>query len=313
MRRSGMQRLGDLGRNELSEFELHAREGRFQRWLSLIAGVSAAMSGLEVSYEHYTGSYSRRIMYTPLICSGALAIAGSLGFFSRRAARTALPVISVITLADCVTGFIFHVRGIARKPGGWRFPMQNMAMGPPIFAPLLFGVSGYLGLVASFLRRGDGSDGSDGAIVPKTTAKEPISWEQDIREGRFQKHMAAATVVAVFFSGFEAWYSHYKNNFRYSIQWSPLLLTPLVMAAGIGAIRSPRVAHTWLPAVSALAIADGTIGFGFHVRGVLRRPGGRKKLIYNIVYGPPIFAPLLFAACGFLGVLASLLRRDDTP
>jgi hypothetical protein len=35
-----------------------------------------------------------------------------------------------------------------------------------------------------------------------------------------------------------------------------------------------------------------------------------KKPIYNIVYGPPLFAPLLFAACGFLGLLASLLGRE---
>jgi hypothetical protein len=29
--------------------------------------------------------------------------------------------------------------------------MTNMIMGPPIFAPLLFGTSAYLGLIASFL------------------------------------------------------------------------------------------------------------------------------------------------------------------
>jgi hypothetical protein len=62
--------------------------------------------------------------------------------------------------------------------------------------------------------------------------------------------------------------------------------------------------------MSALAIADGTVGFGYHARGVLRRPGGLKKPIYNIIYGPPLFAPLLFAASGFLGLLASLLRRE---
>jgi hypothetical protein len=28
------------------------------------------------------------------------------------------------------------------------------------------------------------------------------------------------------------------------------------------------------------------------------------------MYGPPIFAPLLFAAAGFLGLMASLLRRE---
>jgi hypothetical protein len=42
---------------------------------------------------------------------------------------------------------------------------------------------------------------------------------------------------------------------------------------------------------------------------VLRRPGGSTRLLYNIMYGPPIFAPLLFGAAGMLGVLASLLRR----
>ena len=55
---------------------------------------------------------------------------------------------------------------------------------------------------------------------------------------------------------------------------------------------------------------DGAVGFFYHVRGVVRRLGGLKTWLYNIVYGPPIFAPLLFAACGFTGLLASLMRRE---
>jgi hypothetical protein len=118
------------------------------------------------------------------------------------------------------------------------------------------------------------------------------------------------TVLWAFFSGFEALYSHYKTNFRYKAQWAPVLLTPLLMAAGVGAMKSRRVANTVLPAVSALALADGAIGFYCHARGIVRRPGGVKKPLYNTLYGPPIFAPLLFAACGFLGLMASLLRRE---
>jgi hypothetical protein len=82
------------------------------------------------------------------------------------------------------------------------------------------------------------------------------------------------------------------------------------MAAAFGAIRSKRIANTLLPAASAVAMADGALGFYYHARGVVRRPGGMKKPLYNILYGPPVFAPLLFAACGFLGILASLLRRE---
>jgi hypothetical protein len=116
--------------------------------------------------------------------------------------------------------------------------------------------------------------------------------------------------VWAFCSGFEALYSHYKSNFRIKAQWSPVLLTPFLVVAATGAIVSRRVANTFLPAVSVLALANGAAGFFYHARGIVRRPGGLKKPLYNTLYGPPIFAPLLFAACGFLGLMSSLLRRE---
>jgi hypothetical protein len=220
--------------------------------------------------------------------------------------------VSVITLADGIVGFFFHVRGVARKPGGWSLPVTNIVMGPPIFAPLLFGTSAYLGLMASYLRREeelhDGLSGIHGvieAVVPRRA-----NWRSNLRYGRFQKHLSALTTLWAFFSGFEALYSHYKTNFRYKAQWTPVLLTPILMAAGLGAVKSRRIANTLLPAVSALALADGAVGFSYHARGIVHRPGGVKKPLYNTLYGPPIFAPLLFAACGFLGLMASLLRRE---
>ena len=300
-----------------TEVYLRIREGRFQRWLALIAGFSSLLSGLEVSYEHYRGSYSRRIMYTPVILSGGLLAAGVAAFWSRRAAKTVLPAVSVVALADSAVGFYFHIRGIQRKPGGWRIPVVNVIMGPPLFAPVLFGIAAYLGLVAAFLRRG-GAAGEQG--IPRPAERrhwgrriaghhERIGRIQDLREGRFQKQMAAAAAVASLLSGFEAFYSHYKNNFQYKAQWSPIVIAPLLGISGIGAVKSARVAHTWLPALSLAAIVNGGIGFGYHARGVLRRPGGAGMPLYNLMYGPPIFAPLLFAASGFLGLLASLLRR----
>jgi len=302
------------------EVDEHIREGRFQRSLALIAGLSGLLSGLEVTYEHYKGSYSRRIMYTPVLLSAALLGAGIAAFKSKKAAQTILPVVSAFTLVDGAVGFYFHVRGIQRKPGGWRLPVVNIVMGPPVFAPLLFGISAYLGLVACYLRREGHADEermpwpahprSWAKRLPGNITHEKISWKQDLREGRFQRHMAAATVVSSFFSGFEALYSHYKNNFRYKMQWTPVIIAPLLMASGIAAMKSRKAAHTWLPAMSALAIADGSVGFYYHARGVLRRPGGAKLPLYNIMYGPPIFAPLLFAACGFVGLLASFLRRE---
>ena len=287
----------------------HLREGCFQRTLCLIVATTSVASGLEVGYEHYKGSYSNPVMYTPVILSGVLAGAGLSGVFSRFSARTVLRWVSIVTLADGIIGFFFHVRGVARKPGGWSLPITNIVMGPPIFAPLLFGTSAYLGLMASYLRREEDLHSIEGRIDSKSEG-ESSNWKAELRYGRFQKHLSALTVLWAFFSGFEALYSHYKTNFRYKAQWTPVLLTPLLMAAGVGAMKSRRIANTALPAVSALALADGAVGFFYHARGIVRRPGGVKKPLYNILYGPPIFAPLLFAACGFLGLLASLLRRE---
>ena len=303
-------------------FEHHIREGRFQRSLSLITAFSSLMSGLEVTYEHYIGSYSQRIMYTPVFVSIALCIAGVWGVFNRWAARVLLPVVSLITMIDGIVGFIFHVRGIHRKPGGWRIPIFNIIMGPPLFAPLLFAVSGFLGLIASMLRREDDPRHSllPGiprprsawlSWLPRKISREGVLIEQDVREGRFQRAMGVATALAAFFSGVESLYSHYKNEFTFRIEWTPILLTPAIIFAGIGTVWSRTIARTLLPLTSALAVINGMLGFFYHARGILRRPGGLKLPWYNLIYGPPIFAPLLYAATGFLGLLASLLRRAD--
>ncbi len=290
----------------------HVREGCFQRSLCLVVAATSMASGLEVGYEHYKGSYSNPVMYTPVALSGALAASGLLGVFSGKYARTVLRWVSVITLADGVIGFFFHVRGVARKPGGWSLPVTNIVMGPPIFAPLLFGTSAYLGWMASHLRREEDLHRVDSRVheLKAELAPSRSRWCTNLRFGRFQKHLSAITFLWAFFSGFEALYSHYKSNFRNRAQWTPVLLTPLLMASAAAAIRSRRAANTALPIVSSLALLDGAVGFYYHARGIARRPGGLKKPLYNALYGPPIFAPLLFAACGFLGLMASLLRRE---
>jgi hypothetical protein len=302
---------------DLNIVSSHIREGRFQRSLALLTAFTSVIGGMEVAYEHYRGSYSRRVMYTPVFLSGVLAIAAVAAFFSRRVARTVLRLVSVVTVVDAVVGFYFHVRGIHRKPGGWRLPMTNMIMGPPIFAPLLFGTSAYLGLIASYLQREEnsgtvsttGKDGFLARLLPPSAGRELLSAEQDTREGKFQQQVAIVTGISALLSGFEAYYSHYKNNFRYWVQWSPVVIAPVLACAAFGSVKNRRLATTMLPAASALAGAGAAIGFYYHARGVLRRPGGRKHLLYNIIYGPPIFAPLLFGAAGMLGALASLLRR----
>jgi hypothetical protein len=55
-------------------------------------------------------------MYTPVILGAALTIVSFWAMFNGGAAVFALLAVSASTLIDGATGFIFHIRGIARKP-----------------------------------------------------------------------------------------------------------------------------------------------------------------------------------------------------
>lgn len=301
--------------------EQHIREGRFQRSLALVAALSSLLSGLEVTYEHYRGSYSRRVMWTPVAISGALTCVGVAAVFSRWAARVLLPITGLLTMADGLAGLYFHVRGVARKPGGWRIPAMNVVMGPPVFAPLLFGLSGYLALIAALLRREDDpgrftlpgfrrpSQAAGPAALRELTGEWAVM-RQHVREGRFQRHLAVAAGLSALLSGLEALYSHYKNGFMHRrLEWSPVIVSLALFGAGIATVPSKVAGRILLPLVSAGAILDGAIGFYMHGRACLERPGGARLPLYNLIYGPPIFAPLLLAASGAMGLLASLLRR----
>ncbi len=288
----------------------HVQHGTFQRSMSLLVAGSSVVSGLEVAYEHYKGSYSNPVMYTPVILSGALATAGVTGFASRRLATTFLRYTSFLTLLDGLVGFGFHIRGVARKPGGWRMPITNIVMGPPLFAPLLFGTSAYLGVIASYLQREEDHGTRAQAVEAGLAAKPRPSFGDDISMGRFQKHLCVVCAIGTIASGAESWYSHYKDNFKFRIQWSPVLLTPIMVFTAIGAIRNKKIANTLLPVASAVLMLNGVVGTYYHMRGIARRSGGTRKPLYNILYGPPVFAPMLMAACGLLGFLAYLMRRE---
>jgi hypothetical protein len=124
--------------------------GRFERSLS---GLTALVTGTEIYLEHYKASFGDKWMWTPVLLTPPLVVAGIGGVFSRRWAKTVLPVASALFAANGLLGEYFHARGVARKPGGWRLASYNVPMGPPIAAPGLMAMVGGMGLLAAVLRR----------------------------------------------------------------------------------------------------------------------------------------------------------------
>jgi hypothetical protein len=131
----------------------NVEHGRFERSLSALTGAGAIVAGLEIFLEHDRSSFGNKMMWAPVALSPVIGVAALGGVFSRRVAKTALPLASAVVLANSIQGTYLHVRGIAQRPGGWRELRYNTEMGPPLFAPLLFGLVGGMGLLASVLRR----------------------------------------------------------------------------------------------------------------------------------------------------------------
>lgn len=132
------------------------QHGRFERSLSGLTAMAALVTGAEIFLEHDRASFGNAMMWAPVALSPVVAAAGLGGVFSRRLAKTALPAVSAVVVANGLQGTYLHLRGIAQRPGGWSMARYNVEMGPPAFAPLLFTMVGAMGLLAAVLRREDG-------------------------------------------------------------------------------------------------------------------------------------------------------------
>jgi hypothetical protein len=325
------------------------RQGRFQRTMALMTSFAAIVSGFEAYAQHQRGAFANKWMWTPVWLTLPVVGSAAAALVSEDAARHTLPLAAGASLLDGLIGFGYHLRGIARLPGGFKLGRYNVVMGPPVFAPLLVGTVGVLGLLASALRpedwaallrpilpEGGAADLAGEAISravtpgrgPRLAAQSSLqgpdhacrsvslpspvtNLETRIAHGRFQKVMAGTAAGFAVLAGGEAYFEHLRGSYNQAIMWTPVLVTPPMLAAGVGAIRSTAVARRVLPWASVVTFLDGLLGFGLHLRGLKRMPGGFGNLGFNATMGPPLFAPLLFCAVGLLGLIASILRRGQ--
>ncbi|SRX95713.1 hypothetical protein MSP7336_03986 [Mycobacterium shimoidei] len=133
---------------------------------------------------------------------------------------------------------------------------------------------------------------------------------RNIAHGRFERSLAGLTAFAALVTTAEVYFEHYRASFGNKWMWSPIVVTPPVVVAGVGGVFSKRWAKRWLPITAGIYAANGLMGQYFHARGVARRPGGWRLATYNVPMGPPIAAPGLMSIVGAMGLLAAILRRE---
>lgn len=138
-----------------------------------------------------------------------------------------------------------------------------------------------------------------------------VKFEHEVRRGRFQQFLALSTALFAALAGGEAFFEHLRGSFCQRVMWTPVLITPFVVGAGIGAAFDARVARTILPFTALVSLIDGLLGFYFHLKTVREMPGGLRNFWFKFSLGPPLFAPLLFCAVGLMGLIASVLQREE--
>lgn len=131
------------------------RTGHFEKMLSALAAVGAAVTTGEIYLSHDSASFGNKMMWVPVFVMPTIIPAGVAAVFSKRAAKTVLPLASAVVVLNGLQGTYLHLRGISQKPGGLRAGMRlyNAEMGPPVFAPLLASLVGGMGILAAILRR----------------------------------------------------------------------------------------------------------------------------------------------------------------
>jgi hypothetical protein len=88
----------------IDRFTQDVETGRFERSLSALMAVGALVTAGEIFFEHDSASFGNKMMWVPVAMGPVGAAAGIAGFFSRRMAKTALPIASAAIVANGLQG-----------------------------------------------------------------------------------------------------------------------------------------------------------------------------------------------------------------
>jgi hypothetical protein len=121
----------------------------FARLYMLLVALAFAVIGLQVLLFHWRAGFRRLTMYGPVLLAPVLVVAGVLGAFQRDGfLGWAVLAVFALGIVDGLIGVAEHLRGIARRVGG--FSLRNLMSGPPPLLPVAFmalALTGALALV----------------------------------------------------------------------------------------------------------------------------------------------------------------------
>jgi hypothetical protein len=256
------------------------------RWVALVAAVLTILTLAEALTGHYRSGFPLRAQYAPFASGGLLVAAALTAVVVRSAplARTALIAAGWLSVATGVIGVGYHhYYGIAEKAGGYKWLLHYLMYGAPQLAPLALSSTGALAVIAAYGMAGRPAVlgiGLRGALLGTVA-------------------VALAGTVA------QAGILHYRGAFNNPLMYAPFLAPPLTAAASawFAVAPSPLVRNVLTP-LFLLTFLTGFVGVGMHLRGLDRQMGGLQLWLFNVLQGPPVWAPATFSGLAVAGLAA---------
>ena len=254
------------------------------RWVALVSAVLTLLTLAEVLTGHFRSGFPLRAQHAPFASGGLLVVAAvaTVAAPSAQWASAALTAAGWLSIATGVIGVGYHhYYGIAEKAGGYKWLLHYLMYGAPQLAPLALSASGALAVIAA-----NGIAGRPAVLgIGLRTA------------------LLGTVAIALAGAVAQAGILHYRGAFNNPLMYAPFT-APLLAAAGsawfIADPSAPlRSALTFL---FVLTFVTGFVGVGMHLRGLDRQMGGLRVWLFNLLQGPPVWAPTMFSGFAVVGL-----------
>ena len=259
------------------------------QWIAVLTAVLTLLLLADALAGHYRSGFTFRVQYAPFFSGGLLIVAAATAAIVPTAAwiNTALRGAGWLAVASGLIGFAFHhYFGIAKKPGGYKWLLHYLMYGAPQLAPLALALTGVLAIIAA---RGLAGDASIAGLSMR---------------GILLILVAIALTGAIL----QATILHYRGAFNNPAMYAPLSAPVLTVIATTWIALAPNnVMLVALKILLWLTFLIGFIGLGMHLRGFGRQMAGLYILEFNLLEGPPAWAPALFAAFAGVGLVTVYL------
>jgi hypothetical protein len=253
-----------------------------------------AFTGFDVFLAHSLGTVQNLFMMIPIFYTpiGVLPIA-LLALTNSRKPLLMWTHFAAMGLGLTVglVGFAFHLRTV--KLPGAEFLWGGLIFSAPVLASLAFsGICG-MGITAAVEEIRPGHYVLPGLAVISLGVTKRQLYFLFIGLG-----IGAATVSAAI--------EHSQEGYLNWTMWLPVILGGLCAGAMIGHAwhREPPISELiFVLGACGVAVPLGILGFAFHASFDASAAGGIS--VERMVHGAPLFAPMLFADLGTLGILAA--------